>query len=74
MKPRTFHRARRLWHLLTINPHRSYRELEPLLGVHSKCAVHHYLSLLERLGYIQRRRDRCRSIIVLVPFGSMEVL
>ena len=60
--------TRRVWAVVTADPHASIRELMVTCALGSTSAVRLHLLKLERLGYISRDARLARSIRVLMPF------
>lgn len=64
-------RRRKLWSVLTENPHQSQRDLANIMGVHTNTIISD-LNWLTAAGYITREPWMKNTIRVLIPLLSKE--
>lgn len=59
--------TRRVWALLTAEPRLTYREVADRLGI-DFATVRYHEQILIIAGYIERDRNKARTVRVIVPF------
>lgn len=71
LAPETIQLARQAWMLLTKNPQITRRQMAAQIG-YTWPQCNHAIRVLQRLGYVEYRKNTRRAIRVLVPFGVQE--